>query len=101
VSGPGVIHKDPHPLRHRRVDVEGQAGSFAVLDWFDRETGQTWNDLRDYNRLATNYSGRRRMKKLPKDNEVVVLYTAMGGTFAAHASEIREVPDGEGKEELF
>ena len=70
---------------------------YTVLDWFDRHTQGTWQELRGDNRLATGYAARRLlMPHLPKGDEVVVLSDRGSRTLAVHDVEIikRENPDG-------
>lgn len=90
----GHIHSKPHPLKGKRVRLAGQRGEspYTVMDWFDRETGSTWQDLRGNNKVATGYANRRQViRKLPKDDEVVILYDHRGSLLAVHTTEIKEI----------
>jgi hypothetical protein len=89
--GRGPIHDKPHPYKGERVGVDGHgsAKTYTVMDWFDRYTGQAWQELRGNNRIATGYENRRKLKPyLPKGDDVVVVADPDGRTFACHDSEV-------------
>ena len=100
-----ALHPMPHPLKGERVVFRAKAGAedgslhdgavVTVIDWHDRENhGQGWRDLfgDDYRSPATGYHRRRSRKPtgLPRDEQVVLVYTGSGEIRAIHQSEIGE-----------
>lgn len=102
-------HPKPHPLKGKRVVFNARAGDtdgsltngavVTVIDWYDRENlGRGWMETfgDDYRSPATGYNKRRSRKPLglPRDEEVVVVYTKTGEIRAVHQSEIGEEAHG-------
>lgn len=100
-----ALHPKPHPLKGKRVVFNARAGkednslkdgdTVTVIDWHDRENhGKGWRDLfgDDYRSPATGYNKRRSRKPtgLPRDEEVVIVYTKAGEVRAVHQTEIGE-----------
>lgn len=101
-----ALHPKPHPLRGEKVVFRALAGMqdgslrdgepVTILDWHDRQNkGRGWRETfgDDYRSPATGYNRRRSRKPtgLPRDEEVVVVYTSTGEIRAIHQKEIGEV----------
>ena len=88
-----MIHKNPHPLAGKTVNIVAGylKGEKAVVeDYWDRVYGSTWIDaLIDRNPAAINYAVQSK-DSIPTDEEI--LYGKIGGFgYLFHCTEVGEV----------